>query len=392
MRMLFCGDSIYRMSNNLISGIDARVIQGLVNSVPPALRGPISSFLNGKITRVEDPEGFFDNLTSLAKDMEAGGVGSFGEIIATFSGAIEAGMLIAIPAKIAEIVSGLGQLFGIEHESVSDKIKEKLKQLMISNPELFVEEQAGRAKLMEDAQKIADEIEAKQEEKERGQGKRTRKPRKFRSDDPLLAGRPIVTDEGLVQRKEKKEEKKEEDEKDGGLEDVELDPVEGEEDDPQGKNKKKGGLGLKDLVGIGGAVGGAIGLGLGGIMRGGRRPGAGEGEGDGDPGPPGGDPGGLDPGPPGGDPGGLDPGQDPRGPGGPGDPDRGIDKFSPLGKRLKQMLAAMPVDLAQVREFTLPDDSVSYNYVDYARAVDANNVFQNNLFNTSLRGNNLTGR
>ena len=56
------------------------------------------------------------------------------------------------------------------------------------------------------------------------------------------------------------------------------------------------------------------------------------------------------------------------------------------------MLAAMPVDLSQVREFTLPDDSVSYNYVDYARAVDANNVFQNNLFNTSLRGNNLTGR
>ena len=378
------------MSNNLITGIDARVIEGLVNSVPPALRGPISSFLNGKITRVDDTEGFFDNLTSLAKDMEAGGIGSFGEIIATFSGAIEAGLLIAIPAKINEIVVGLGQLFGDEHESVRDDIREKLKQLMFSNPELFVELQAGRAKLMEDAQKIADELEAKQEEKEekeRGQGKRTRKPRKFRSDDPLLAGRPIVTDEGLVQRKPKQEEKKEEKkEEDGGFEDVELDPVQGEEDDPQGKNKKKGGLGLKDLIGIGGAAGGAIGLGLGGLMRGGRRPGAGEGEGGGDGG------GGQDPGPPGGDPGGLDPGQDPRGPGGPGDPDRGIDKNSPLGKRLKQMLAAMPVDLSQVRNFTLPDDSVSYNYVDYARAVDANNVFQNNLFNTSLRGNNLTGR
>ena len=363
------------MSNNLISGIDARVIQGLVNSVPPALRGPISSFLNGKITRVDDPEGFFDNLTSLAKDMEAGGVGSFGEIIATFSGAIEAGMLIAIPAKIAEIVSGLGQLFGIEHESVSDKIKEKLKQLMISNPELFVEEQAGRAKLMEDAQKIADEIEAKQEEKERGQGKRTRKPRKFRSDDPLLAGRPIVTDEGLVQRKEKKEEKKSGDTPEPPLVDIPLDGGSGvspeEEDDPQGKNKKKGGLGLKDLVGIGGAVGGAVVLGSG-VLKGGRRPGPGEGEGEGG--------------------GGKDPGQDPRGPGVPGGPDRGIDKNSPLGKRLKQMLAAMPVDLSQVRNFTLPDDSVSYNYVDYARAVDANNVFQNNLFNTSLRGINLTGR
>lgn len=371
------------MSNNLISGIDGRVIEGLVNSVPAALRGPISSFLNGKITRVDDTEGFFDNLTSLARDMEAGGIGSFGEIIATFSGAIEAGMLIAIPAKINEIVSGLGQLFGNEHESVRDDTLEKLKQLMLTNPELFVQEEAGRAKLMEDAQKIAEEMEArqeekerdeeKQEEKERGQGKRTRKPRKFRSDDPLLAGRPIVTDEGLVQRKEKKEEEKKEEE----FEDVELDPVEGEEDDPQGKNKKKGGLGLKDLVGIGGAVGGAVGLGLGGLLRGGRRPGAGEGEGDGDGG---------------GDPGGLDPGQDPRGPGGPGDPDRGIDKTSPLGERLKQMLAAMPVDLSQVRNFTLPDDSVSYNYVDYARAVDANNVFQNNLFNTSLRGNNLTGR
>jgi len=379
------------MSNNLISGIDGRVIEGLVNSVPAALRGPISSFLNGKITRVEDTEGFFDNLTSLARDMEAGGIGSFGEIIATFSGAIEAGMLIAIPAKINEIVAGLGQLFGVEHESVRDDIREKLKQAMLTNPELFVQEEAGRAKLMEDAQKIADEMEAKQEEKERdeekerGQGKRTRKPRKFRSDDPLLAGRKIISDEGLVQRKPKQEEKKEE-KKEEEFEDVELDPVEGEEDDPQGKNKKKGGVGLKDLVGIGGAVGGAIGLGLGGLLRGGRRPGAGEGEGDGDGG------GGQDPGPPGGDPGGLDPGQDPRGPGGPGDPDRGIDKTTPLGKRLKQMLAAMPVDLAQVREFTLPDDSKSYNYVDYARAVDANNVFQNNLFNTSLRGNNLTGR
>jgi hypothetical protein len=367
------------MSNNLISGIDGRVIEGLVNSVPAALRNPISSFLNGKITRVDDTEGFFDNLTSLARDMEAGGIGSFGEILATFSGAIEAGLLIAIPAKINEIVQGLGQLFGDEHESVRDDIREKLKQAMLTNPELFVQEQAGRASLMEDAQRIAREMEEGKEEKQEKveSGKKPKKPRKFRSDDPLLAGRPIISDEGLVQRKEKKEEEE--------FEDVELDPLEGEEDDPQGKKKTKGGLGLKDLVGLGGAAGGAIGLGLGGLMRGGRRPGGGE-EGEGDGG------GGQDPGPPGGDPGGLDPGQDPRGPGGPGDPDRGIDKNSPLGKRLKQMLAAMPVDLAQVREFTLPDDSKSYNYVDYARAVDANNVFQNNLFNTSLRGNNLTGR
>ena len=192
----------------------------------------------------------------------------------------------------------------------------------------------------------------------------------------MLVGRKIISDEGLVQRKPKQEEE---------FEDVELDPLEGEEDDPQGKKKKKGGLGLKDLVGIGGAVGGAVVLGRG-VLKWGRRPGPGEGEGEGGGGKdPGG--GGLDPGG-----GGLDPGQDPRGPGVPGGPDRGIDKFSPLNKRLKQMLATMPVDLSQVRNFTLPDDSVSYNYVDYARAVDANNVFQNNLFNTSLRGNNLTGR
>jgi len=348
--------------SNLITGIDERVIQGLVNSVPASLRGPISSFLNGKITRVDDAEGFFDNLTSLARDMEAGGVGSFGEILATFSGAIEAGMLIAIPAKINEIVSGLGQLFGAEHESVRDNIREKLKQVMLNNPELLVQEQAGRASLMEDAQRIAREMEEGQEEKQQQKGKKTKKPRKFKSDDPLLVGRKIISDEGLRQRQPKQEEKKEEE-----FEDVDLEPLEGEEDDPQGKKKSKGGLGLKDIVGLGGAVGGAIGLGSG-LLRGGRRP-AGDGGGDG-----------------GGD------GDGGRGPGVPGGPDRGIDKFSPLGKRLQQMLAVVPVDLSQVREFTLPDDSVSYNYVDYARAVDANNVFQNNLFNTSLRGNNLTGR
>lgn len=340
----------YIMSSSLIIGLEPHIVRGIVGSVPPALRGAIEGFLNGKVVQVEDTEGFVNNLSSIARDIEAGGLISAGEALAVMAGAVEAGLVIGGISKIRDISNGLSRLFGGENESIRDATREAIKIDIQQNPTKYIQEaQAGRAVLAEGAQRILDEMEQKEEKKF---SDRTAPPSRFTSlpDDPrggLRLRKPrvpvvdVFEDVPLLEQKQ----------------------PEPEEVKDRTKEQKEG-------LGPGGAiatVAGALatGAGLSTLIEGPKELKGGK----------------VEPPPPEGTP--VPPQQPP-----PQQPTQQTMSDTPLGSRLRTMLGGGggQINLSQMRNFQFPDDSKSYNYVDYVRAVNANNIFQNNLYNTNFTG------
>lgn len=239
-----------------IAGLSPQIIEAITRNLPVSeeTRVELVNFLSGRVTTVTNEEEFSSSLKTLTKDIEAGTNAEKGSVVGEIVGALEGGAVVGLAGgviigkglEILGEMSQLGDLLTGTRAENDARQKAKDRATMDRARGLIHGAMGRSAETYQDLFKQAKEAKDRSDRKKNIVPTEAGKARDFRLSDPKIRGRggrgkPVTDDFG--DGGERKEQKGKDIEMgDMGnldpLSDVDLDPADVGEDDPQDKEPR----------------------------------------------------------------------------------------------------------------------------------------------------------